>query len=499
MNCGMASWRRWVVDQLSNQTRHDRLSILLTALEPGAQLDVTNSKLIAMIAKYLVDPRDDIVWLTLAVLKAELPVRDDVVALRRRFRLEAPGAVLTDIAAQGIRTAIPFRASPAVARVVTGTVVVDVHHTARTGLATGIQRVVRKTIAEWIKNHEIVLVGWDSSLTSLRELAPVEAHNALYGGNPHAHAESANEILIPWRCDYVLPELAVEDSRTARIAAMAEFSGNTSLLIGFDCVPLTSAETIGAGMGAGFSRNLVAAAQFSKIATISEAAAAEYSGWRTMLGSAGVTGPHIQSVFLPDDAGHVTPAELETARDALTTEGMPLVLCVGSHEPRKNHLAVLAAAELLWKQGRQFSLAFVGGNAWGSEEFQWRLAALEDQGRPVRSVQKITDALLWGGYRVARCTVFPSLNEGFGLPVAESLAVGTPVVTSRYGSMREIAQGGGAILIDPRDDEDLARGLESALFDDEVNSRLRTEAARRAERTWANYADDVWDYFFASA
>ncbi|MCU1424309.1 MAG: hypothetical protein JWM51_600, partial [Microbacteriaceae bacterium] len=207
----------------------------------------------------------------------------------------------------------------------------------------------------------------------------------------------------------------------------------------------------------------------------------------------------IQSVFLPDDAGHVTPAELETARDALTTEGMPLVLCVGSHEPRKNHLAVLAAAELLWKQGRQFSLAFVGGNAWGSEEFQWRLAALEDQGRPVRSVQKITDALLWGGYRVARCTVFPSLNEGFGLPVAESLAVGTPVVTSRYGSMREIAQGGGAILIDPRDDEDLARGLESALFDDEVNSRLRTEAARRAERTWANYADDVWDYFFASA
>jgi glycosyltransferase involved in cell wall biosynthesis len=488
-----------VVHQLSNQTRHDRLAILLTALEPGAQVDATNSKLIAMIAKHLVDPHDDVVWLTLSVLKAELPVRDDVVALRRRFRLEAPGTVLADIAAQGIRATLPFRTSPAVARVVTGAVVVDVHHTARTGLATGIQRVVRKTIAEWIKTHEIVLLGWNSGLTSVRELAPAEAENALYGGNPNAHTESEGEVLIPWRCDYVLPELAVEDSRTARIAAMAEFSGNTSLLIGFDCVPLTSAETIGAGMGAGFSRNLVAAAQFSKIATISEAAAAEYSGWRTMLSSAGIAGPRIEAVFLPDDAGQVTQGELEAARSALATDGMPLVLCVGSHEPRKNHLAVLAAAELLWKQGRRFSLAFVGGNAWGSEEFQRRLDVLEDHGRPVRSVQKITDALLWGGYRVARCTVFPSLNEGFGLPVAESLAVGTPVVTSRYGSMREIAEGGGAILVDPRDDEDLARGLESALFDDEVNSRLRAEAASRAERTWADYADDVWGYFFASA
>ena len=481
---------------MSSQTKNDRLGILLAALEPGARTNAPTGEIVAMVAKHLATPSDDVVWLMLSVLKAQFPVRDDVVAPRRRLRLESPVTMVSEIASARIS---PLRRTMPPVRVLTGHVVVDVHHTARTGLATGIQRVVRKTIAEWDEKHDITLVGWNSALTSLRMLSRLESENAIHGTAPHAHPDAVGEVLIPWKCDYILPELAIEDNRTSRIAAMAEFSGNTAALIGFDCVPLTSAETIGAGMGAGFSRNLVAAAHFSKIATISEAAAAEYGGWRTMLGSAGLTGPRIECVFLPADAGVVSEAEVASARARLSADDLPLLLCVGSHEPRKNHLAVLTAAELLWKQGREFSLAFVGGNAWGSEQFQFQLAALQERGRPVQSVSAITDELLWGGYRAARGTVFPSLNEGFGLPVAESLAMGTPVVTSNYGSMAEIAAGGGAVLVDPRDEQDLARGLESVLFDDDVNDSLRAQAAARPVRTWAHYADDVWGYFFPSA
>ncbi|WP_411699841.1 glycosyltransferase family 4 protein [Conyzicola sp.] len=481
---------------MPNQTNNDRLGILLAALEPGARRIAPTGELVAMVAKHLANPTDDVVWLALAVLNARFPVRDDIVTLRRRLRLESPVAVISQIASARL-SRLGHSAPPV--RVLTGHVVVDVHHTARTGLATGIQRVVRKTIAEWDEKHDITLVGWNTSLTSLRLLSRLESENAMHGTAPHAHPDAVGEVLIPWKCDYILPELAIEDDRTSRIAALAEFSGNTAALIGFDCVPLTSAETIGAGMGAGFSRNLVAAAHFSKIATISEAAAAEYGGWRTMLGSAGLTGPHIQCVFLPADAGVVSEAGVESARATLGADDLPLLFCVGSHEPRKNHLAVLTAAELLWKQGREFSLAFVGGNAWGSEQFQYQLAELQRRGRPVKTVSAITDELLWGGYRAARCTVFPSLNEGFGLPVAESLAMGTPVVTSNYGSMAEIAAGGGAVLVDPRDEQDLARGLASVLFDDDVNTRLRAEASARSTRTWAHYADDVWGYFFPSA
>ena len=178
----------------------------------------------------------------------------------------------------------------------------------------------------------------------------------------------------------------------------------------------------------------------------------------------------------------------------LIVDELPMLFCVGSHEPRKNHLAILHAAERLWRAGRQFSLTFVGGNSWGAEEFKTRLEFLQDEGWPVQSISAISDNLLWSGYRLATCTVFPSLNEGFGLPVAESLSVGTPVVTSGFGSMAEIAEPGGAILVDPRDDADVIRGIEKGMFDGEARSRLRSEALARIPRTWEEYAAELWDF-----
>ena len=135
-----------------------------------------------------------------------------------------------------------------------------------------------------------------------------------------------------------------------------------------------------------------------------------------------------------------------------------MVLCVGSHEPRKNHLAVLHAAELLWREGFAFSLVFIGGNAWRDDRFLEHVERLQDAGRPMVSVRALPDDLLWAAYDLAHCLVFPSLNEGFGLPIAESLASGTPVVTSEFGSMREIAGHGGGLLVDPRDDHAIAAG-----------------------------------------
>ncbi|WKK73328.1 glycosyltransferase [Rathayibacter oskolensis] len=174
-----------------------------------------------------------------------------------------------------------------------------------------------------------------------------------------------------------------------------------------------------------------------------------------------------------------------------------MVVCVGSHEPRKNHLAVLHAAELLWREGHEFSLVFIGGNAWNSEGFDAQLARLQAEDRAVSSFSAITDELLWSAYRLARFTVFPSLNEGFGLPVAESLAVGTPVLTAQYGSMAEIASQGGAVTVDSRDDHDIARGMRELLTDDALLARLQTEALARDNSSWAEYAATLWDFVAA--
>ena len=105
-----------------------------------------------------------------------------------------------------------------------------------------------------------------------------------------------------------------------------------------------------------------------------------------------------------------------------------------------------------------------------------------------------SDDQLWAAYTLARCTVFPSLDEGFGLPIAESLACGTPVITSNYGSMLELAADGGALLVDPRDDHDIARAIERLVTDDRLHAALREQALGRHDRTWDQYAEEAWDY-----
>lgn len=473
----------------------DRLTTLLETLSPETTPSRELRELIDQVGAALTPGAADEVWLTLSVLTGALPVRDDVIDAVRLVRLDGPRALVASLVAQRANGFAFDRLRMPTVAVVSRATVVDVHHTARTGLATGIQRVVRKSIAEWVKQHELVLVGWDNAQRTLRILDPDLRTNALYGTIPKATADSTADIVVPWRSRYILPELAVEDERTARIATLAEFSGNDTATIGYDCVPLTTAETAHTGIAAAFSRTLVAVSHMQKVATISDAAAVEYGGWRSMLAGVGRPGPNIRSILLPSEAGALDAAALARAGEKLLTDELPLVVCVGSHEPRKNHLAVLHAAETLWREGHAFSLVFIGGNAWSSEEFQFRQEQLQDLGRPVVSHSAITDELLWGAYRLARFTVFPSLNEGFGLPVAESLAAGTPVVTASYGSMREIASQGGAVLVDSRDDASITDAMRRLLTDDELLDALAAEAAVRDNSSWAEYAAALWQYF----
>lgn len=465
----------------------DRASRLRTLLEALDQDGTGNAAaLLARAAARYASPTDPEVWLALAVLSAQLPTAREVVTARRRFRLEDATAVLERMLT---------RPAAGDVQVVRGAVVVDVHHTARTRLATGIQRVVRETIRRWAETREVTLVGWTNQGDALRLLPPGEAENAKYGTQPHAAKPRRRSVVVPWESTYLLAELATDDRRTLRISALAEFSGNTTGTIGYDCVPLTSGDTIGAGMGAAFARYLSAIARMDRVAAISVASTVEYSGWRDMLPSAGLTGPAIAEVMLPHEVGDATPEDIEQVQALRRRPDLPLVLCVGSHEPRKNHLSVVQAAELLWARGLEFEVLFIGGNSWDSDSFDGELHRLQRAGAPIGTVSGVADGVLWASYRVADLTVFPSFNEGFGLPVAESLAAGTPVVTSDFGSMRELGQNGGALLIDPRDDDALADAIGSILADPANAERLRREAAALPGRTWDQYAEELWDYF----
>jgi glycosyltransferase involved in cell wall biosynthesis len=148
------------------------------------------------------------------------------------------------------------------------------------------------------------------------------------------------------------------------------------------------------------------------------------------------------------------------------------VLAVGTLEPRKN-LARLA--EATGRLGLELRIA--GARGWGSVEIGG--AHVHWLGRP-------SDDELATQLRGALCLAYPSLLEGFGIPVLEAMLCGTPVVTSAASAMEEVA-GDAAELVDPRDVESIAAGIERALG---RRDELRAAGLARAQRyTWEAAAE----------
>lgn len=489
----VGGWRPAAAD--AARQRMQELVASLDGGRPDADLEV-----LARQIERSVGSEPTRMWLARSVLGGTLPESDELLQLVRQARLDgmwrALWPSLRSIGTETFATARPVR-------VVTGEVTVDVHHTASSDLVSGIQRVVRATVRRWVAaERPLRLVQWSVEMDVMEGLDPVAA-TRLLGTSHDEHlgasaADEAKPVLIPWQGVHVTPELTGEPPRSDRLRCMAEVGAARLSFVGYDCIPVTNGETVSDGMQSYFARYLAVVRHATRLAAISQAAAAEFSGWRAMLASAGHAGPDIIEIALPGIAETATEEDLQEARDRFCVGRTPLVLTVGSHEPRKNHLAVLHAAELLWSEGLLFNLLMVGSSAWKDEGFQAQLNALRSIGRPVEAVRAMPDAMLWATYRLAHCVLVPSLSEGFGLPVVEALAAGTPVVTSDFGSMRELAAPAGhphgAILVDPRDDHSIALGLKRVLTDRALHERLSGEARERAQDTWERYAAELWSY-----
>ena len=165
------------------------------------------------------------------------------------------------------------------------------------------------------------------------------------------------------------------------------------------------------------------------------------------------------------------------ARHALAPGGYLLV--VATLEPRKN-LARLARAyaSLPAALRARYPLVVVGARGWLNAELERTLAPLEAGGE-VRRLGYVDETDLPRLYAGARAFAFPSLYEGFGLPVLEAMASGVPVLTSEAASMPEVG-GGAALLVDPLDEPALRDGLVRALEDEPWRVRAAAAGVERA-------------------
>jgi len=138
------------------------------------------------------------------------------------------------------------------------------------------------------------------------------------------------------------------------------------------------------------------------------------------------------------------------------------ILSVATTEPRKNLLRLLEAyARLPENLRKTFPLVLVGSKGWLNQTLNQQIKSLVNKGQVI-SLGYVAKQQLQHLYAAARLTAFPSLYEGFGLPIIESLASGTAVLTSQNSAMQEVA-GGHAILCDPLDIESIEVGLRTAL------------------------------------
>jgi alpha-1,3-rhamnosyl/mannosyltransferase len=178
--------------------------------------------------------------------------------------------------------------------------------------------------------------------------------------------------------------------------------------------------------------------------------------------------------------------------DALARLGVrrPYALAVGTLQPRKNLDTVLDAFDAVAADLPEPRLVVVGARGWRDDELARRLDRSPAGGR-VQALGRVSDADLVELYRGADCLVFCSRGEGFGFPVLEAMACGTPVVCSSTTSLGEVA-GGAAELADPDDVTQVGRALAAVLGSERRREELRRRGLERAAQfSWERCARET--------
>ena len=211
----------------------------------------------------------------------------------------------------------------------------------------------------------------------------------------------------------------------------------------------------------------------------------------------GLPGNRISVIPLGVDARWFRPLETETIQAVLQRYGLPkrFFLFVGTLQPRKNVGRVIAAHQAMPLAIRnEMPLVIVGRAGWHCDDV---VSAMEagTYGSSVRWLKYLPGDELLAVMKAAVALVFPSLCEGFGLPVLEAFAAGVPVVTSSSTSLPEVA-GDAALLVDPLDVSSIAQAMSQLAERDDLAEGLRKRGYVRAQaHTWERTAAMTLDVY----
>jgi glycosyltransferase involved in cell wall biosynthesis len=306
------------------------------------------------------------------------------------------------------------------------------------------------------------------------EYFPAELHRQIFRKSIHLQNQLRREDAL------LVPDI-FRDGRLKKLPHVTSETGARSVAIFHDAAALRLS-SLNPKARAKFQSYLVSLANFDLVVCVSEASRNDLLDLWSELGASPT-----QTVV---ETWPVEPGIPQ--RDRPSKHSRALIVCVGSFESRKNHLTLLRAANALWEAGLNFELNLVGRStsSFGGK-VQAELRKLRRSSRPVRWLRQINDEDLDRVYRECRFTVYPSLMEGFGLPIAESLLHAKPCVCGGNGALGEIARGGGCLIIDQTSAAAMAEAIKALLLDRQLYSRLRDEAGARKFRSWSEYTSKL--------
>jgi glycosyltransferase involved in cell wall biosynthesis len=377
----------------------------------------------------------------------------------------------------------------------------DASHTSHTSAQTGIQRVCRTFFAELAARGEAAPICYDPHLIGWRplradELAVLHDQTGGAGKSRGAKWTLSQKIsgagqrwfgrrpALPAASGLICPELF-----SARVGAhlpglLAAVQG-PRVAVFYDAIPLKFPELTPAGTVARFPAYLRELLMFDGIVAISEDSAATLRDFWRWLGVANP--PPVHAIPLAIDRTHTDA----TTPIPSATGGPARLLCVCTIEGRKNHLALLDACETLWGEGLRFELELIGmARADTAGAALARIRSLQQSGRPLYFNGSVPEAELHAAYRRCAFTVYPSLIEGFGMPVLESLQHGKPCVCSGQGALGESAHGGGCVPLAAVDAATLADTLRRLLLHPEELAALVAATRTRHLKTWPEYTTE---------
>jgi glycosyltransferase involved in cell wall biosynthesis len=169
------------------------------------------------------------------------------------------------------------------------------------------------------------------------------------------------------------------------------------------------------------------------------------------------------------------------------------ILCVSTLDPRKNHQGLIRAFNLACSSipDADLFLDLVGAPYKDAESLVQEVKQAVVSNPRISWHGSVSPEKLLDLYSRCDFTVYPSIVEGFGLPILESLWAGRPCICANFGAMAETATGGGCLMIDVRDPEQLREAVVALATQPKLSDRLTSELEHRSFKSWSDYASEI--------